>query len=814
MKIVKFSDVKNEIIQNFRRKSLIPCIGSGFSHQCKAHNGKVPSGRTYKEYMIEQLFALKIIPEIEKDSIAKESFSEVSDIYHKSVPLSFQKKYLTDNFTQVQLPKVKMLFLSLPWPYIYSLNIDDAVENNAPYNVVYSNRPVDDSIFETCQCVIKLHGDVSEIVSYTDSISEIFTKRQYIESISSNHQLLNRLYHDSEINNLIFIGCSLDDEIDLSIYLKSSEEYSNSRYFITCEKPSFVQQNKLENYGITHCVLFDDYEDIYQKLYEAGQEAQKLVADQINDISSLKQTKLQFDFNDNKPFLFHGKGLIDKSKNKFIIPCFLIQRNCMKSVLKGINKFPFQIIAGRSFSGKTYAISDLALRIKDKTVFYFSSKERLTMDAFMSLIETQESVLIFDSNALSRQQYDYIFNHLDYLKNNGIRFIAASHIKDNDVFDIRRLFIIQGKIKESDVPIINIPNCFDEIELKTINPSLASINAGIFTSDTIVDNVISMAKKNEESYKFQNTTPLFTDYKYVATLIILATKRKAYSRDASMFHLLSEFEEQCKYAAPLIESEETYDYEINARDNSPKKYVTYANQWLLMQLSTFAEKEDNHETIIQAYRYIVDQIIVYYGGIDVQNSKKVSAYKDYILFDNINSLFCSGKNAHYGLELIRKIYDSLNDRLSLDPNYMHQRAKCYIKTSKYEHLISNKLDCLTQASRYANVAKQIFEDRYEKSLNEKIQISIAHLTYTQALIMCHKCNINNFMDKDENTNALIWLYDALSSPYNSYEYALKDSFNYDNVINQMILKITQDKTAFHETCYSIMGPLIKATTKF
>ncbi len=279
MKIVKFRDVKTEIIQNFRRKSLIPCIGSGFSYQCKAHNGKVPSGKTYKEYMIEQLFALKIIPENEKDSLANESFSEVSDIYHKTVPLNSRKKYLTDNFTQVQLPQVKTQFLSLPWPYIYSLNIDDAVENNGSYNVVYSNRPVDDNIFETCQCVIKLHGDASEIVSYTDSVSEIFSNKQYTESISSNHQLLNRLYHDSEINNLIFIGCSLDDELDLSIYLKSSEEYSNSRYYITCKEPSFVQKNKLENYGITHCVLFDDYDDIYQKLYEAGMEAQKLAAD-------------------------------------------------------------------------------------------------------------------------------------------------------------------------------------------------------------------------------------------------------------------------------------------------------------------------------------------------------------------------------------------------------------------------------------------------------------------------------------------------------------------------------------------------------
>ena len=814
MKFVKFSEIKDEIIQNFRRKSLIPCIGSGFSHNCTAYNGAVPCGSEYKNYMIKQLYDANIIPEDEREAFGKETFSEVSDLYHKEVKLCVRKKYLIDNFTKVVLPDVKKRFLSLPWPYIYTLNIDDAIENNGRYNVVYSNRPVDDSVFDNCQCVIKLHGDVSEIASYTDAKSEIFAKSQYRESINSNQQLLNRFSHDSEINNIIFIGCSLDDEIDLSIYLKSSGEFSNSRYYVTCKKPSRVQENKLENYGITHCVLFDSFDDIYQKLYEAGIEAQKVFSDDLNDISCLVQKKLKPDINENKPYLFHGKGLVDKKNKELVIPFFLIQRKAMKPVLERINQFPLQIITGRSFSGKTYALSDLAIRIKDKTVFYFSSKERLTDEAFNSLINYGASVIIIDSNVLSRQQYNFVFQNFSLLKQRSISFVVASHFKDNDVFDIRRLHIITEKIKEEDVPIVELENIFNSNELRKINPLLATINTGIFNSNTIVDNVIEMARRNGESYKFQGITPLFTDYKYVAALIALATKRKVYSKDASILRLISEFETQCKHTAPLIEIEETYSYEISSRDNSPKKYVTYANQWLLMQLSKFAEAEDNHETIIQAYKYIVEQIIIYYGSIDVINSNNVSAYKDFILFDNINLLFFSGNKARHGLELIKKVYDSLNDILQLDPHYMHQRAKCYIKTSMYEESIEKKLNCLTEASRYINVAKQIFEERYKKSLNDKILISIAHLDYTQALILCHKCNTKKFMDKDENTNALFALYEALCSPYNSYEYAVHDSFNYGNVINQMIIKITQDKSVFHETAYKIMGPLIKATTKF
>lgn len=110
MKIVKFEEVRDEIIQNFRRMTLIPCLGSGFTCNCPSFNGCVPSGTSYKDYMIKQLFQADIIPEDERASFAKEKFSNVSDIYQKSIPVSNRKKYLIDNFTQVKLSELKKSF--------------------------------------------------------------------------------------------------------------------------------------------------------------------------------------------------------------------------------------------------------------------------------------------------------------------------------------------------------------------------------------------------------------------------------------------------------------------------------------------------------------------------------------------------------------------------------------------------------------------------------------------------------------------------------------------------------------------------------
>ena len=49
-------DIANSISTFFSNRSLIPIIGSGISNKVKtAAYGKVPDGKSFKEYMIEQL---------------------------------------------------------------------------------------------------------------------------------------------------------------------------------------------------------------------------------------------------------------------------------------------------------------------------------------------------------------------------------------------------------------------------------------------------------------------------------------------------------------------------------------------------------------------------------------------------------------------------------------------------------------------------------------------------------------------------------------------------------------------------------------
>ena len=141
MKVVSFNEVKEELISNMRRNMLIPIIGSGFTRQCTSRKGEVPSGEDYRKHMIAEI--LKAIPlsEADQENLNKETFSNVSSIYHEHIDCETQKTFLRDNFTKVSIEENKKRFLSLPWPYIYTLNIDDGIECGSDYNhIIYANR--------------------------------------------------------------------------------------------------------------------------------------------------------------------------------------------------------------------------------------------------------------------------------------------------------------------------------------------------------------------------------------------------------------------------------------------------------------------------------------------------------------------------------------------------------------------------------------------------------------------------------------------------------------------------------------------------
>lgn len=803
---VSYDEVSNEIIQMMRRKTIIPVIGSGFTRDCIARSGKVPSGEDYYNYMIAQIVDQNP-DEMKVKELNNESFSSISSIYHKMVQAEKQQSYLLNKFTNVKLENVKKNFLKIDWPYIYTLNIDDAIENNSEFKtVLYANRDIRNSIFEQEKCVIKLHGDIKDILKYEDSNCEIFDQKQYVVSIKKNVSLLKKLTHDYEYLNLLYIGCSLSDEIDLLFSTSMANDNNNNRYYCSTQIPTLLQKTKLEAFGITHCIVFESYDDIYEKMTDAFHQSLCITPDELEQFSTYEFKTLGTGFELNCPYLFQGKSILNNSKIA-IYPSFFVSRSVTDKIVENINSKGTQIVVERGCSGKTYVSYDIIRRVRDREVYAFRSKDRINNETLTLLLNKENCLTIFDSKVLSIKQIEEIILTTSerVVKSNSI--IIIENKSNRDLSGLLVLMKMNEHLEDDEIPQLEISNRFSKPKTDEINNYLVTSSLGVFSENkSIADNIINASNLLIQKNKFSQISPLTDNVRQVSSLIVLATLGKVYASDAINLDLVEEFEMQCKKAMPLIEKESTWVFEMSAANNSPLKYVVNAEYWLFNQLDILAKSRKGREKIIEAYRYIIGKLIEINGKPDLMKGEKYAPYKDYILFDNIFQIFRS-----QGTKIIRDIYQSLNDILATDPNYLHQRAKCYIRSAYKSTEEKDKEKWLEMAYRDASISNSSFEKRYESHENEKIMISAAHSLYTAALALCHIAKLRNYRDISINANAVKCLYKAISSPFNSIEFVNNDAtYNYNNVVGDLVstfatdVKYLKDKDAEEKVAELLM----------
>lgn len=736
-----------------------------------------------------------------------DSFSSISSIYHKMVQAEKQQSYLLNKFTNVKLENVKKNFLKIDWPYIYTLNIDDAIENNSEFKtVLYANRDIRNSIFEQEKCVIKLHGDIKDILKYEDSNCEIFDQKQYVVSIKKNVSLLKKLTHDYEYLNLLYIGCSLSDEIDLLFSTSMANDNNNNRYYCSTQIPTLLQKTKLEAFGITHCIVFESYDDIYEKMTDAFHQSLCITPDELEQFSTYEFKTLGTGFELNCPYLFQGKSILNNSKIA-IYPSFFVSRSVTDKIVENINSKGTQIVVGRGCSGKTYVSYDIIRRVRDREVYAFRSKDRINNETLTLLLNKENCLTIFDSKVLSIKQIEEIILTTSerVVKSNSI--IIIENKSNRDLSGLLVLMKMNEHLEDDEIPQLEISNRFSKPKTDEINNYLVTSSLGVFSENkSIADNIINASNLLIQKNKFSQISPLTDNVRQVSSLIVLATLGKVYASDAINLDLVEEFEMQCKKAMPLIEKESTWVFEMSAANNSPLKYVVNAEYWLFNQLDILAKSRKGREKIIEAYRYIIGKLIEINGKPDLMKGEKYAPYKDYILFDNIFQIFRS-----QGTKIIRDIYQSLNDILATDPNYLHQRAKCYIRSAYKSTEEKDKEKWLEMAYRDASISNSSFEKRYESHENEKIMISAAHSLYTAALALCHIAKLRNYRDISINANAVKCLYKAISSPFNSIEFVNNDAtYNYNNVVGDLVstfatdVKYLKDKDAEEKVAELLM----------
>lgn len=108
-------------------RNVIPVFGAGFTMNNRAYKGQVPDG-THATMMMKKLL-LENCSKIKDADIKDMDFNETSEMFIDLVPKEIRTEFFRDYFTEVQLGISQKELLQFNWPYAYTLNIDDGIEN-------------------------------------------------------------------------------------------------------------------------------------------------------------------------------------------------------------------------------------------------------------------------------------------------------------------------------------------------------------------------------------------------------------------------------------------------------------------------------------------------------------------------------------------------------------------------------------------------------------------------------------------------------------------------------------------------------------
>lgn len=734
---------------------LIPVFGAGFSKAAPSLNGVVPDGDKCTEIM--KSLIQKYVTTIDSEVLAAYDFNDTAKRMRKSVPRFIPEneylKFFRNYFTEVKLSQTKNDFLHLPWPFVFTINIDDGIENTSFFNTIlpYQNARKN---FNSAKCsLFKLHGDAKYELHYNQENNIIFDSDQYTQSLSEpNNQTMRDCFSTAyKEYNLLFIGCSLKNEPDIKFIYNSisKERHKTMGIVLRTNKLSALEEDDLEDYGITDVILVKDYELFYVDLINAVAEIQ--IQEKVNNYPFTNPRVEEIDDMDLK--YFSGFRSFSEEKNTFYKSRLIIDRDSFLEIEKAIQSCYITFIEGRRFSGKTSLLCTLCQKEKRRTVYFFPSTTQERADVVLDILSNHKySLLIFDSNSLSSECYYLFQDVLDILQKNDNRIIIATNQSDNYL----------PELVESEY--IKIKNTFSENELHAL---LSQTNLHALTerrrTNTNLDylNIIEKEQGIALSLKLQLPNEYTRNEQIL--LILLCVKDKVFSRDITSLHIkYSEILSFLDRTSFLCEWIRTAKGESGTY--STHKLVHNSKNIILEEI-----RKMKHEDIISS---IIAIISTFRNGDS--NQKRI--YREVMQFDTLNQLFGRKKGAG---KLIFKVYESLEKLLSDDLHFWLQRSKSIYR------LVPDQYHKLRMSYAYA---KKVYMDSDNNTLTTKAALSVSLICSLLYKLEKNPVSRINLIEESINLG-----YKAIFSEYYKQEKRLKNDLNYESEHNNYA-------TLIKETC--------------
>lgn len=392
---------KQIFVSAFREDNLVPILGAGITIGMHTkYREAVPSGRQLKQYMINQIVKRSL--GIGKEELESETFSSVAELFESNyvdVKGLGVSDYFYTHFTDVNINKPSQLrFLNeIDWSYIYTLNVDTGIEDSdrESWEVFYPNRDFDErKDFGGRKKLYKIHGDARSFIKTLDYNEMILSESQYIRSLNKNQKFHDMLAADCENKNILYIGCSLDDEIDIKYSVLSDKnrilkEKETCRIYVTAEVLSPLKKTKLEGYNISHFIQLQsnsDYELFYEFLYQCYQESIEAGDVDIENIRYTTPQRISKDLTENIRYL------ADINRDNQKLPYYFFERDIIQNIKLSTQKI--NVITGRRFVGKTMLAYNLLEHYQKYERFFVKAQESVDIKTLQKLME-QKILLLF-----------------------------------------------------------------------------------------------------------------------------------------------------------------------------------------------------------------------------------------------------------------------------------------------------------------------------------------------------------------------------------------------------------------------------------
>jgi hypothetical protein len=727
MEIWKQDEGIQKIAPLIVEKRIIPIFGAGFSKGFKSKAGIVPDSSKSKELM--QKLIITSTSKISQKELEGVSFTETADLFYDLVPIEIRTNFFCDYFTDVIIEGEQQKLLELEWPYAYTLNIDDGIENSSNFKSVLPYKDVNKSNTSN-KLLYKLHGDASTEILYVIKKNIIFSQDQYISAITdrNNKDFLNSLTADFSENNIIFIGCSLKNEIDIKfVYNQIKNPGENIWRIVTksateSKSISYSEELEFQKHGINCVLIIDNYEDFYKNLVS---EVKKIY--QTNPLEDYRFTNPKIEIYTEKEkslSLISGIRIFDEANNCFNKSKYHIERTCQQEVEQEINKNTCVIIKGRRFCGKTFLLSSLCERVQKYTTFFFPSNTLVDEQVISRLLETKKnSILIFDSNSFSKSMYTVVADSYKSIVANNNKIIFAVNSGDNYF------------IETVDASVIDLPSKFDENELKQFN-EIASAHGLLERKyrDTNLDYLYSLSHNQDIELPLDFKPASSLTFNEQILTMLLCSSDKVFTGDAIALGI--QREELTAYSKKIQIILEYIKTEPSESENHSKcKLIHNSKIVLLSILQNFSSTD-----IVKIIKYIVHEL-----KTDANRNK---IYSDLILFDTLNQLFGGQEGAGH---LIIEVYESLEEELGEDLHYWLQRAK-----SIYRLRYNDRAE-MRKALGYAT--KAYYDGKYRPIKSQ------AALTSSLICCLLYDLEEDSFKKDKYQLHAIEFAYEAVFSKY-------------------------------------------------